>query len=957
MPDEAQLYGGAELLVNTTTHNPQDSAVVAALPNGFIVAWRDQSRGPSDPSGTSVRAQRFDLSGAKAGAEFQVNVATANTQSPNSIVALADGNFVISWFDDSHTDGEIDGAIKAAIYNSATGAIVRSEFRVNTLTNGNQFESVLASLSSGGFVAVWSESTSGGHDGNNHGVVAQIFAANGDKIGGEFLVNTTIPAAQNSPAVAALGTGFVVAWTDYSAAPGDVKMQLFDAAGAKIGVETLVNTRTANRQSEPHVAALPNGGFVITWQDEPGEVVNALIYDIKAQVFDAAGNKVGGEFLVSTETANGQWRPQVAALADGGFIIVWTDDSLTGGDSSESAIKAQRFDSQGNRVGETFLVNVVTGGDQQGGHVAVLADGAVVVTWDDDSHIGGDASWTAIKARIFHDEIVGTEGPDNLTGGAAADRLRGLAGDDLLDGGGGADRMIGGLGNDVYVVDMAGDVVDENPGEGSDEIRTGLAAYSLAGLAAVEELTGTSNAGQALTGNALVNLIGGGSGNDVIDGGAGADTMAGGLGHDIYVADHSGDTVIEAANAGADTVRSSVSFILGANVENLTLTGVGVINATGNTLANSLAGNGNSNLLNGGGAADSMAGGLGHDTYVVDHAGDTVTEAANAGADTVQSSVSFILGANVENLTLTGVGVINATGNALANSLAGNGNSNRLDGGAGADSMVGGPGHDTYVVDNAGDTVTEAANAGTDTVLSSVSFTLGSNIENLTLTGVGVINGTGNALANSLTGNGNSNRLDGAAGADTMTGGLGHDVYVVDNAGDKAVEAANAGSDRVESSVTFTLGANVENLVLTGAAAVNGTGNGLANALTGNDAANLLRGGAGHDLLRGGAGADSFQFDTAPGTANIDHIADLAPGSDRILLENAVFAGLAAGALPASAFATGTSATNASHRILYDAATGALRFDADGSGGGAAILFAILDTRPATLTASDFLVI
>jgi Ca2+-binding RTX toxin-like protein len=550
---------------------------------------------------------------------------------------------------------------------------------------------------------------------------------------------------------------------------------------------------------------------------------------------------------------------------------------------------------------------------------------------------------------------------NRLTGNAAANRLDGLAGNDTLDGGAGADRMAGGPGDDVYILDSSDQAI-ELVSAGTDTVRAAFTATLAANL---ENLTLTGDAAIDGSGNELANLLNGNGaanvlrgnlGSDTLDGGAGADTLIGGAGNDVYLLGI-GDAIVEQAGGGTDTVLSSFSAALAAEVENLTLTGIAAAGATGNALANTLTGNGNSNRIDGGAGADAMAGGLGHDTYVVDHAGDTVTEAANAGADTVQSVVTFTLGANVENLTLTGVGVINGTGNALANGLAGNGNSNRLDGGAGADSMAGGLGHDTYVVDQALDNVTEATNAGSDAVISSVTFTLGSNIENLTLTGAGVINGTGNALANSLTGNGNSNRLDGGAGADTMTGGLGHDVYVVDNVGDKVTEAANAGADRVESSVSFTLGANVENLVLTGAAAANGTGNALANALTGNGAANVLRGGAGNDIVSGGAGADSFQFDTPLGTANIDHIADFAHGTDRILLENAVFAGLAAGALPASAFATGTTATSASHRILYDAATGALRFDADGSSGGAAILFAILDTHPASLAASDFVVI
>jgi Ca2+-binding RTX toxin-like protein len=214
----------------------------------------------------------------------------------------------------------------------------------------------------------------------------------------------------------------------------------------------------------------------------------------------------------------------------------------------------------------------------------------------------------------------------------------------------------------------------------------------------------------------------------------------------------------------------------------------------------------------------------------------------------VQSSVNHTLGANLENLALTGTAAINGAGNALNNVLTGNNAANVLNGGTGADRMAGGLGNDTYVVDNTADVVAEAANAGTDLVQSSVNHTLGANLENLTLTGTAAINGAGNALNNVLTGN---------AGANTLTGGAGNDTYVV-GTGDTTIELAGGGTDTVISNINWTLGANLENLALTGTAAINGAGNALNNVLTGNAGANTLTGGAGNDNLNGGAGEDQL---------------------------------------------------------------------------------------------------
>jgi Ca2+-binding RTX toxin-like protein len=282
-----------------------------------------------------------------------------------------------------------------------------------------------------------------------------------------------------------------------------------------------------------------------------------------------------------------------------------------------------------------------------------------------------------------------------------------------------------------------------------------------------------------------------------------------------------------------------------------------------------------------------LTGAGGNDTYIVDSVADVIVEGVNAGTDVAQASVTYTLSAHVENLILTGSAAINGTGNDLNNTITGNDSDNvlsgavgndtlnggagndTLDGGVGDDSMTGGAGNDTYVVDSAGDVITEAAAAGTDTVLSSLTYTLGAELENLTLTGAGAISGTGNDLDNiitgnsannTLTGNGGNDTLNGGLGADTMIGGFGNDTYVVNELGDVVTETSIlGGTDTVQSSITYTLGAHLENLTLTGTAAIDGYGNTLNNTIIGNDANNFLYGDDGNDTLYGRSGDDELR--------------------------------------------------------------------------------------------------
>ncbi|MDO9217434.1 MAG: calcium-binding protein, partial [Lacisediminimonas sp.] len=326
-------------------------------------------------------------------------------------------------------------------------------------------------------------------------------------------------------------------------------------------------------------------------------------------------------------------------------------------------------------------------------------------------------------------------------------------------------------------------------------------------------------------------------------------------------------------SAGIDAVRSSISYTLGATLENLALIGSDAINGTGNLQANRLNGTLNS-------AANVLSGLAGNDTYIVG-AGDTVIEGLNAGIDLVLANVSFSLGDNIENLTLLGTDAINASGNALANILLGNDGANVLDGKAGSDTLQGGKGNDTYIVDLTAsntlqDGISELANEGNDSLvlrggnaaLALSTLTLAETLENLdaSATGLTKFNLVGNASNNVLTGNDADNRLGGGAGADTLIGGLGNDTYGVDNAGDTIIESADAGTDSVNIQIaiaggSYTLGNNLENATLFNTVAFNLNGNALNNVLTGNDLNNVIDGSLGADSMNGGAGDDLYFVD------------------------------------------------------------------------------------------------
>ena len=601
------------------------------------------------------------------------------------------------------------------------------------------------------------------------------------------------------------------------------------------------------------------------------------------------------------------------------------NDTLDGGDGQNTLVGGLGNDTYLVTTGTDTIVEALNAGTD-------VVNSAISMTLVDNVEnlvLGGVTDLTGTGNGLAN-VITGNTGANVLSGAAGADALNGGIGNDTLYGGAGVDSMVGGAGDDDYYVDDSADKTIELASAGTDQV---FASVSFTLTADLEEiyadglnainLTGNT-LNNLIVGNASVNLLSGSTGadtlignagNDTLNGGAGVDSMVGGADNDTYIVDTALDLTIEGLGAGTDTVLTTINWTLADNLEALTLGGTSGLIGTGNILANTITGNIGANLLAGLGGADtligndgadtmdggtgndSMVGGLGNDTYMIDNIADVIVEGLNEGTDLVKAGFDFVLGDNFDNLTMTGTTAVNGTGNALANVLTGNGIANvlsgldgadtllggigadTLDGGTGADSMAGGTGADVYTVDNVGDLVVETSATQIDTVNASVSFTLGTYVENLQLL-AGAVNGTGNSGANTVTGNDASNLLIGLGGNDTMSGGLGadtlnggtgddaltggdgNDVYIVNSQRDAVIEAGTTGVDRVESNASYILGADVENLTLTGANLINGTGNTVANVIIGNAAVNKIEGLNGADTLTGGDGADRFVFNS-----------------------------------------------------------------------------------------------
>ncbi|MFG6413489.1 VCBS domain-containing protein [Roseateles sp. DC23W] len=629
----------------------------------------------------------------------------------------------------------------------------------------------------------------------------------------------------------------------------------------------------------------------------------------------------GGTLAATDVDGSGAFVAQTGVAGSNGYGTfsidaagVWTytmgtahDEFVTGMAYSDS-ITVATADGTQQIITVTMTGTADTRTGTAGDDIYVVADANDVVV--ENPNEGNDEVRTtlanyALTANVEKLTFTGTANATG-TGNGMDNVITGNVGNDLLDGGAGNDTLTGGQGNDVYIVDAAGDTVVEATSQGTDEVRTALASYTLS--ANVENLTMTGGSASGV-GNTLDNLItggtgddslyglagddmlSGGDGNDLLDGGAGNDALSGGAGNDTYHVSATGDVVTEAASEGTDEVRTTLtSYTLGAYVENLTYTnpafngtGSAAFTGTGNALDNvitggsgndtldggagndTLIGNAGADTLVGGTGADAMTGGLGDDTYVVDDAGDTVTELGGGGSDTVRTALAvYTLGANVENLVFTGSADAIGTGNDEFNVLTGGSGNDSLSGGLGNDTLAGGAGND--LLDGGAATDTADYSAETNAVIASLATGAATDGSGGTDTYVSIENLTGGSGNDTLVGDAGANRLDGGLGNDSITGGAGNDTLIGGGGTDTVIYSASTGavtvnllagtaSDGLGSTDTLSGFENVQG----GSGNDSLTGDNGDNLLAGNDGNDLLSGGAGNDTLQGGAGNDTLR--------------------------------------------------------------------------------------------------
>ncbi|NCQ69135.1 MAG: tandem-95 repeat protein [Microcystis aeruginosa W13-16] len=389
-----------EFQVNTYTTNNQgfsdnyhQSSITALKDGGFVIVWSSQGQDGSD---WGIYGQRYDTNSNKIGSEFQINTYTQNAQYNPSITALNSGGFVIVWA--SKLQDGSGNPIYGQRYD-ANGNKLGSEFQISTYTQDTQWwepHASVATLNDGGFFVTWA-SELGDVNGNIYG---QRYDANGNKVGTNFPINTYAYHVQIEASAITLTNGdLIVAWQSAHSSHWGLYGQRYDNNGNKLGTEFQIHSSPYYDYSGPKIAALSDGGFVVTYEsgDWNGNGIDGSGYGVHGQKFDSTGNKLGGEFLINTYTTGNQFYQSVTALSNGGFLEVWQSQNQ---DGSGYGIYGQQFDANCNKIGNEFAINQYTANNQWFPAITTLADGSsVIITWTSENQ---DGSGNGIYARKFN---------------------------------------------------------------------------------------------------------------------------------------------------------------------------------------------------------------------------------------------------------------------------------------------------------------------------------------------------------------------------------------------------------------------------------------------------------------------------------------------------------------------------------------------------------------------------
>lgn len=536
-----KVTANSQFSVNATTVVADWGADVVAMKDGGWITYSGY-----DSSYYHALFQRFTSDGTEKGDKTWVANQNASLY-PESITALTDGGWVAT-YSAYGPGGPTWTPYRMEVYQlrfDAAGKAVGGVQQVNTFKNLEQWGSKSAGLSDGGWVVVWQ---SNDQDGDDAGIYQQRYSKTGTKVGGETRVNATTSESEFPNSVTGLSDGgWIVSWDvgTYTASLRGIFTQRYDKAGNKVGGTVRVTDAKMDKDSSV-VTSLVKGGWVVTWSasdfktDSFGNVLPGP-HGLFQQQYDAHGKKIGGAVAINTPTKQNQYsyEPDTVALADGGWVTVWSVDTATGMD-----IYQQRFSATGAKIDGELRVNTHTTGEQHSAKVTAFANGSWLVSWSGEGP-GDDAG---IHQRYFAADISGNSSANILKGTRWAETLRGNAGNDTLTGGGGGDVLIGGTGADKLDGGTGTDTASYQgalKGVTANLAKSSLNTNDAEGdtYVSVERLIGTSYA-DVLTGNVSDNVLNGeggtdrlygGSGNDALYGGQGADRLYGGAGIDSFV--------------------------------------------------------------------------------------------------------------------------------------------------------------------------------------------------------------------------------------------------------------------------------------------------------------------------------------------------------------------------------------------------------------------------------------